>query len=65
MTFANRFAKQRLARYQPDDPVHALHSQAHLRRFPGIELGMVDVVVAENIHHLSGGCFRFGEIDPE
>lgn len=25
---------------------------------------MVDVVVAENVHHLPGGCLRLGEIDP-
>lgn len=63
--FANRFAKQWFARYQPHDSVHTLHSQTHLRRFPGIELCMVDVIVAENVHHLPGGCLRFGEIDPE
>ncbi|ESZ12930.1 hypothetical protein X737_25995 [Mesorhizobium sp. L48C026A00] len=57
------FAKQRLARHQPHDSVHALYCHAYLRCPTRIELGVIDVVMAKHVHELPGGCLGFGEID--
>lgn len=52
--FIGWFAKHRLARHQTHVSVHPVYRQTNLRRLARIEFRVIDIVVTEHIHQLSG-----------